>query len=534
MRTLSAPKRTWLPSAVAGICFALSPFIVFVRYQGYSVWRPEILVCFAVLAAIGAIAGLLMETLGQYTRPLIFSILITITFDIQMTQPERTKLLWIVFAASLVITSWLRNHLARGGTVILTVLLVASFFAPQGPAVYNQQAFDEARPADPSLPIFLHIVLDGQIGVEGIPEEFDEDGRYAEALRDMYLDRGFHVFGRVFARFFNTAETMAKLFNFDTRGYDVQFHRETGLGFVLEKNAYFDLMRDRGYQIHVYQSEFTEYCGVDAPGPETASCFTQSVGAVSLIQDSGMPIVDKVRIIFGVFSRLSTILLDIRMPRIGLWPISSMGMLDRVREDVMNSAPGSMFFVHLLLPHGPYAYDADCRMREDPWTWLSNKKEGIGRQTKTFNDEASRAMAYPHYLEQVMCTNRKIVDFFEDLDEADMFQRMEIVVHSDHGSKIGIRLPGRRFGMRIAKDDYIDAFSSFFAYRKAGTAPSYDRRMLALGPLFTAVIRDGIVPDGVAWAGERKVYYKGAGPDKISVRKMPEFSRSLDNHQSDR
>ena len=40
---LSLANRTWLPSIVAAVCLCLTPFVIFVRYQGYSLQRIEIL-----------------------------------------------------------------------------------------------------------------------------------------------------------------------------------------------------------------------------------------------------------------------------------------------------------------------------------------------------------------------------------------------------------------------------------------------------------------------------------------------------------
>jgi hypothetical protein len=517
---------------LAAACLLMSPFIVFLRHHRYSLWHPEVFACLAVLVAAGVVAGLLMESIGRYTRPVVLSFLITLTADIQMTRPDRVVFLALIFVVSLFVTFLLRNHLTRAGTVIITIVFASTFFSPLGPDLYTREVMESPGDLEPPERSLLHIVLDGQIGVEGIPVEFDSDGMYAEGLRDMYMDHGFQVYGRVFTRFYRTRDTMSKLLNFDTRGYRFRLHGDKAEGFYLARNEYFDVMRTRGYRIHVYQTEFSEYCGENAGSNGVTGCVTERGGAVSIIEGSAMAVADKVRVIFGVYSRLSVILLDMRVPPARLWPLSAFQMLERVRDDVVEAEPGSLFFVHLMLPHSPYAYFADCRARDDPWTWLDETIERTpGKGERVRNTPSTRALRYPQYLEQVSCTQEKLRELFNDLEESGVIAGMDILVHSEHGSRISLGLPdASAFGDALTDQDYVDLFSTFFAYRGRGTA-AYDRRLLPIGPLFEAIIKNGEVPAGVDWVGQPIVYYKGRRPPR---ERMPDFSRELRPYKTGR
>ncbi len=76
-----------------------------------------------------------------------------------------------------------------------------------------------------------------------------------------------------------------------------------GADFYVEDNAYFDLMRKRGYRINVYQTAFLRLCGEET-GEDVASCSTYGTEAIDVIEGSSLPIKNELRIIFGVYSRL--------------------------------------------------------------------------------------------------------------------------------------------------------------------------------------------------------------------------------------
>lgn len=528
---LDAPTRFWKSGIVAGICFWLTPFIVFVRFHDYPFTHPEILAGMGILTALGIASGFLMEAAGQYSRALVFAFLITLTVDIQIQEPNRTWLLIAVGGVSLLVTFAARNYLPRVGTAILVVMLVISAVSPTGHADTRYHLAQDAPPGRPSLPVFLHIVLDEQIGVEGVPGAFDMDGRHCEALRDFYLDRGFLVFGRAYSRYDKTWATLSKAFNFDSSSYHgTRYHEKKENIFRVTGNAYFDLMRSRGYEINVYQTAYFQLCGDDTD-TDVATCVTYGTEAITSIKDSPLSLGSKVRTIFGVYARLS-IMMDISYRPIRLSAIAGMKVLDVLQEDLLAATPGSMYVVHLTLPHYPYAWDTDCNLRGDPSEWLTSWLRTMPpEEVGTRNNDESIAERYPLYLEQVLCTHKRLGALFAALDDAGRFEEMTILVHGDHGSRINIRGPNKElYGFRMDKTDMIASFSTLFAFKQAGTPPGYDRRVLPLGPLLESVVRDGRVPDGTEWAGTQHVYFRRAFK-KEEARPMPTFSRFLRRYE---
>jgi len=510
---------------VAGVCLLLTPFVVFVRYQGYFILRPEILICFALLGIIGVAFGLLMESFGRFSRAPIVAFLVALTFDIQLTDPSPV-LLWVVFGLTLVITSLLSVRVWKYTVVVLTVMCAASFLSPasQVGTVVTETSTDGQGTA--SLPVVLHLVVDEHIGVEGIPQEFDPEGIHAENLRDAYADRGFRVFGRAFSQYYNTWVSLPHVFNFDhTADKDYAIKRTQGWasGFQLTKNRYLNRMQNMGYRIQVYQTEFLEFR--ESENVTISKCTTYGLETLSSIERSGMRVPDKLRMISGVYSRLSQIMVDLRVPPARLSSLSAMGVIEELRGDLLNATPGDMFLVHIMLPHFPYAYDDECTMREDPWSWLYSHDPDL---EPARNNAETRAARYPVYLEQVACTTKLLGDLFDSLREAEVYDDMTIIVHSDHGSRISFRVPHREAsGQRLRTEDFIDCYSTLFAVKAPRIRPGYDRRMLPLGPLFEQVVKHGRIPPKTEWAGETQVYLKRSG-DPSAVWAMPDFRRKLE------
>jgi hypothetical protein len=167
-------------------------------------------------------------------------------------------------------------------------------------------------------------------------------------------------------------------------------------------------------------------------------------------------------------------------------------------------------------------------MRDDPREWLNSHDPRVKPQN---NDAASRAARYPQYIEQIACTNLKLGEFFDALEDADLFRKMVILVHGDHGSRLNLDLPDTRLTKHpLSVSDFLDCYSTLLAVRWPGVQSTYDRRILPLGPTFAALILKGRVPEGIGWEGEQLVFFAQGRP-RMAPRRMPDFGRSLRPYQ---
>ena len=125
-------------------------------------------------------------------------------------------------------------------------------------------------------------------------------------------------------------------------------------------------------------------------------------------------------------------------------------LFERLTQDVAGLNRGTVLFSHLMLPHGPYALDEDCRLQRPA-------RQCYGTSAKE---------EYCLYFRQLSCTYRLLERLFRAIDENSRLADATVVVHSDHGSRIGIDgLPG--VSQRVFN------YSILFAVRRPGVEPGY-------------------------------------------------------------
>jgi hypothetical protein len=313
---LPRPHRT-LRSALLDLAAAalllVVPFTVFVRHHGYSVFRPEILICVAAIAAIGVTCGVLMTLGGTPIRVLMTALLVTLFVDFHSPWFDSWNVQLIgTFAATLLLGCLLRRHLSEIVAVTFAVLLLGAFF--QGPAAdHTEHAASSVTDstARAGLAPLVHIILDEQIGLDGIPRQFDPNGELTSSLRKFYLNRGFRVFGKAFSRYASTARSISHLLNYAAEPAPSKYAFEFRPERYLKANAYFEEMSERGYEIHVYQTDFIDFCR-GTSSASIASCFTTPLETIKSIEQSELAERAKIRIITGMFLRLSFLASELR------------------------------------------------------------------------------------------------------------------------------------------------------------------------------------------------------------------------------
>jgi hypothetical protein len=410
----------------------------------------------------------------------------------------------------------LRARLPRLMPPLASILLLVTLIGPAERAPIGFMSGLEGEEGDRNLPIVVHLILDGHIGVEGIPADIDKDGSEARRLRDLYVDRGFRLFGRAY-----THNSIPAVLNFNATKVLQDYVRHNGPDWILTQNRYFELMSQRGYAIRVFQSTYLDYC-VDDDGNNIVSCWTFDPEHLKTIQGTPMSLRQKVQTIFGVYARLSSLAIHIDVPTTQLTPIASLPVLENLEKEIVAAPRGTLFFAHLLLPHSPYGLLADCQVRPQPGSWLMSHDKNLTRRR---NNSATRLLRYPAYLAQLQCTCSRIEAFLDAVLASPQAQDMVLVIHGDHGSRLDRGPVEMNFIRDLEDSDFIDAFSTLFAVRRAGIEPGYDRRMLPLDWLFDASVRDGHIPAGDSLASEPGVLLEQAG--KLRPYPMPEFGRSL-------
>ena len=188
-------------------------------------------------------------------------------------------------------------------------------------------------------------------------------------MRSLYLNNGFRLFDRAYSRFFLTQISLEDIFSFTEPRTEV--------------SSYFDRMAKLGYRIRIHQTDYLDFCseaGFDL-------CRTYPMQSLHLLQEADASLVQKFAVIYGIYSNQSFAYSGLKRTynkeiarRLGLpeWrfgresfsPIPAMVLFERVMKEAAEIQTGTLIFAHVLLPHNPYVYEADCTLLPVGTPWL--------------------------------------------------------------------------------------------------------------------------------------------------------------------
>jgi hypothetical protein len=397
----------------------------------------------------------------------------------------------------------LRRNIALIVAVAASVLLVTTLLMPSAPAVQwspaAQASNGQAPGAASALPVVLHVILDEHSGIEGLPKDVPGSDEFARWLKDFYVQRGFRIYTGAYSEYADTHEAIPNLLNFASSAKDRPWLlRGQSRPYRLTDSAYFVHLSTLGYRLHVYQSDYMDYCRV--PGVSYASCNSYSAHDINALHATSIAPIERAQFIFNMqlersqyivwarqyyerarasFPRWPLPAWDLPTSRVG--PIPVLPVFDRLAQDLRASSDGEAYFAHLMIPHYPYALDAACRVRPEIEDWLYAlpifPEEGNNWQRERLvrHLDSSRALRYRQYFEQIRCQQLLLDRLLEALTQADLKAEPVVIVHGDHGSRI-VRRPILNWDdAKLPPGDFGDAYSTLFAVRCDGYKPGATR-----------------------------------------------------------
>ena len=177
--------------------------------------------------------------------------------------------------------------------------------------------------------------------------------------------------------------------------------------------------------------------------------------------------------------------LRIRFPEFSLpgWPgkpafapVDAVAKTRRLIARLGTLERGTATFVHLLLPHGPYVYDARCRLRVPSSQWGAHgnpqdhgKIESVRRVDR---------LEYGKYLEQSRCALDLVGQMLTAIETNPGLMDAHILVHGDHGSRISVTEGAVSRGSpeawgEVGNQGWEAAHSVLFAVRTPAIRPAY-------------------------------------------------------------
>jgi hypothetical protein len=477
-----------------------APFVILLGHHGYAYFKPEVLLILGATLAGAAVLALAVGLAGQHVRIVLLALLLALFIDVHVTLPKLSSIvvtmLFLGTAAVLGLLLWvLREHATKILSVIFITLIALTTLTADP---RTSRVTHEARPMAASAsdaPLFIHLLLDEHIGVEGLPREIHGARELRAELIDFYTQHGFRLFGGAYSQYANTFDAVPNLLNFASRDVSRSYlvggidERE----WHLKESTYLKMLEDRGYRLHVYQSTYMELC--HARGVTAQSCTTYPVASLGTIQDLDLCASEKARFVLNALLARSRTLrvLEIAYQRLVRTPLARVGvdapdwraeppsfgplpipqMFEQLTGDILQHPRGHAFFAHLIMPHYPYVYDSRCTLRPRSADWLTNHITPAN--SLVYNTAQSRAQKYERYADQVRCVLTMLDRLLDTLESRGLLEDATFIVNGDHGSRIPTHFPSGATlaGGVLTDSDYSDTFSTLYAIRTPGMQPGY-------------------------------------------------------------
>jgi hypothetical protein len=291
----------------------------------------------------------------------------------------------------------------------------------------------EAKPASDRPDIYL-IVLDKYTRSDILADHFGFDNSGFERF---LRSRGFVVPIHSRANYPRTQLALASMLNLD---YIQSIPPAYGLDDLIDRNRMAAFLKRRGYRFVFFPTafKFTSHNRLAdlelPPAPEVSGEFLTAWERTTL---------------FPELAGAGCALVGCKPGRLRLTPETA-ELMDWKFERMAELAGGrqpTFVLAHLVLPHEPFLYQADCTHREPYWPANAGM---IG------DEEATRG-----YLDQISCANRKLAALVDAI-LARSGRPPVILLQADHGhGRIG-RVPALKYVDHYRVEERMAAFSAYF------------------------------------------------------------------------
>lgn len=510
---------------VAVTLIPLAGFANFISFRGYDAMRPEVLLVAAWILIFAVGIAIVIALRPDSFRPLVFLALVAGFLQaadavvlpqgvshwlIDVAGPERFGTIsWAIYLVPLAIVFFLlRDKLSQILSAAFGAMVVASFVVPHEPPTAITIVEQDVPPvalAGEKPPPLLHLIVDQQIGPDGLPPEVEGTPELRQTLLDFYRDHDFRLYRSAFTHFPATLESIPDLLNGAIVPSARNFIAAQDGAVWMRTNAWFQELKRRGYEIDVVQTDYMDFCRTD--GAPASYCATLIAADIREIAKTDLNTTDKATLLFYSFfdedfsklartvrlawygvqqvaAKIGISLPDWNRRSLTLSTIPALNAMDMITERASQIEPGQAIFAHILLPHDPYILDEDCRLKEDFRLWKPH--ESALWWHRVVADPQRRIARYEEYYKQVRCLHKKLDEVFDALGQRGVLDETTVIIHGDHGSRIsGVELISGSEDL-ITSRDIVDAMSTLYAVRGPDVEPGIVEGQHSIQALFAA------------------------------------------------
>jgi hypothetical protein len=503
MQNLAFLRRKFVSDFVTCFLIIVAHFTNYIIYANYTKLVPDIALVVIIFCACALLLAVLLQIPSFIFRSAIYATLITIVFSDAIYEygTSDTSIRLIAMSATLLaalgLVFFLREHANKVLIGVFAAMFISTIVVGLSDARVPDVGPDTARNGSSDSPNILHLILDEHMGSGGLTARLPGGAAIKQELRDFYIGGGFRLFSHAYSQYFKTSSSLASAMSFDSSGKPQQFITQKRYGFILKKNEYFKYISEKKYNIKVLQSDYFDFC--NSIKVKIKSCVTYRPDSFKFSAIKNLELMNRINLILNMYYNSFAVMKLLKLGEkpafanwlaeqgiapfhFGFWhgrvgPIAVAPALETLATEL--AAPGgrTLYFAHLLLPHYPYVYTSECLVRSPIASWR------LRYRFDETNSQASRRQRYEDYFEQIRCTMRKLEKLFDTMKRNGSFENTIIIIHGDHGSRIGLFEPSAANLPSMKPDDFIDGFSTLFAIKAPGVLPGLDKRMLSLSQL---------------------------------------------------
>ena len=552
MKPAQSSEAFWLdnrlPLAITFPFLALLiPFTVYLSQRNYPMMSVEILPILAGMVCVSTVIGLIRWAGGRLMYAICVSGLLTVAADylFEWVAHSHTITLLVIFGVLVVLVRRLEKTMTLTVTVFLGVFAISPFMrngfeGESSPVLAVPQTVAMTK----GLPRLIHLILDEHLGVEGIPDDTDYAKELKHKIKQFYQHYGFALYGGAYSYYYDTIDSIPNLVNFSAENGNAIYATSEHAPYPLRQNRYFQFLKNEGYQIHVLDGNFIDFCS--SPDAPPQSCTKYQWNTWGKVAKLDLPPLTKTTTLLATFvasySRYQSVLnlYEQRMrpfllsqgvvipvvDRESFWTrrrfypfaVNAMGAMEAVSANLLQLTPGHMLFAHLLVPHHAYVYREDCSPRE-----ISESLGNMDLLPLELRTTEDRELRFNQYLRQVECLYTKLDELFRRMQSSGVFDDSIIIVHGDHGSRLGLRQPRLKEQSQLTPADYADALSTLFAAKIPGKSGGYDPTRHAINELFVQTLGNslGKVPSTSAPRREPFTYLYDERRKQLVLVDMP-------------
>ncbi len=244
---------------------------------------------------------------------------------------------------------------------VLIALLIGAYLDSSRKSFVEWPTKNTAPAVSEMAPV-IHILLDGFIGIGGLPQ-YPASDLIRQEILSFFETNDFQLYSHAYSRYDRTGDSMYSLMNYRNDGDSVFGLEQVGRqDHVMKKNAVFSTMEELGYRLNVYQTGHLDMCQSNPGSLDRCWQYDHpNINSVATSNDTKF----KFRVLGTVLLNQSSLLSDVLFK--GEQSLANLAVayhdpqvFENLNQDIQAKGWGNYFFTHALIPHGPYVYQADC------------------------------------------------------------------------------------------------------------------------------------------------------------------------------